>query len=101
MDEVISSIAENVPNSIRIKLYSQKRTGKEIFHARVLWTDFWAIHFDRGFDVLESNGSTNKVKRQNILFQTGKYASKNNIYHEITDNWNNYLKQASLYHMIN
>ena len=101
MDEVIESMKQNIPNMMQIKLYSQKWQGKDFFHARVLWTDFWALHFDRGFDFLESEGSSVKVKRLNMLFQTGKYASKNNVYHEISDNWDSFLQHSRLYHSIN
>jgi len=101
MDEVISSISENVSNSIRIKLYTQKTIGKDLFHARVLWTDFWNISFERGFDFLVSDASKSKVKWQNDIFITGKYASNKSTYHKISDNWNKYLEHANIYHVNN
>lgn len=79
-----------------IKLFTQKGSASKYFHKRAIWTDFWVLHTERGFDFLNLETGNGSVKRENTLFLTGKYSSKDSLWHQINENWGNYLKHSKL-----
>ena len=80
-----------IPNGFKVKLYSQKGSASRVFHKRVIWTDFWALNAERGFDFLKLEKGKGTVTKENTLFMTGKYSSKNSLWYQIINNWTNYL----------
>lgn len=94
LDRVQTELKKLKPSKIDVILYDQKGGGKELFHKRVVWTDYWAIHTDRGFDFSEKETGGGTVKRENTLFISGKYASKNSVWHQVDRNWEAYLRKS-------
>lgn len=74
-----------------IKLFTQKGSAGNLFHKRVVWTDFWVINAERGFDFLKLNTGKGTVTKENTLFMSGKYSSKESLWHQIGENWTDYL----------
>lgn len=99
INRVNAELKDLKSSKIEIVLYDQKGGGKELFHKRVVWTDFWALYTDRGFDFIEIEKGGGKVKRENTLFITGKYASKDSVWHQVDRNWEDYLGKADLIHV--
>jgi len=95
-DEVIEKLHRelNVPKQFRnsLHLYHQKGSGSNVFHKRVIWTNFWTLLTERGFDFLKLETGKGTVTRENTLFLTGKYSSESSLWHQIDDNWSNYLR---------
>jgi len=96
LERVQTELKDFKSSKIDIALYDQKGGGKDLFHKRVVWTDFWALYTDRGFDFLDIEKGGGTVKRENTLFISGKYASKDSVWHQIEKNWNGYLEKADL-----
>lgn len=97
--ERVADVIEKVKKTIeipygfksKVKLYSQKGSASQVFHKRVIWTDFWALNAERGFDFLKLEKGKGTVTKENTLFMTGKYSSENSLWHQINNNWENYL----------
>lgn len=83
-----------------IRLYNQLSDVSSLFHKRVVWTDYWVLLAERGFDFLkpkkEHRRGLGEVKLENNLFLTGKYASKKSIWHQVNKNWEEYITKADL-----
>lgn len=75
---------------VNITLRSQRRSGKDVFHRRVIWTDFWCLKSDQSFNFLNTNSDYKKVKMENDLNVAGKYSSKESIWHKINNDWEVY-----------
>lgn len=86
----------NLPDSFMgsLTLYHQKRSGSNVFHKRAIWTNFWTLLTERGFDFLKLETGKGTVTRENTLFLTGKYSSENSLWHQIDQNWNHYLSKS-------
>jgi hypothetical protein len=80
-DKVISAFPE-----LNITCYDQRNHASNVFHKRVIWTDFWVLKSDRGFDFLDrKDNSKSFISRENDLLLTGKYASRSSIWHQVKD----------------
>lgn len=79
-----------------VQLYNQLSDVSKIFHKRVIWTDYWVIFAERGFDFLKMEKGLGEVTKETNLFLTGKYASKNSIWYQVENNWQNYLDEVEL-----
>jgi len=79
-----------------VRLYNQLSDVSDIFHKRLIWTDYWVLFAERGFDFLKLRKGLGEVKKETNLFLTGKYASKDSIWHQIDNNWQDYLAKAEL-----
>lgn len=88
----------NLPERFKrsLKLYSQKGSASNIFHKRAIWTDFWVVQAERGLDFLKLETGKGTVRKENTLFLTGRYSSNDSLWHQINDNWENYLKHSKL-----
>lgn len=88
----------NLPDRFKrsLKLYSQKGTASKIFHKRAIWTDFWVLQAERGLDFLKLETGKGTVSKENTLFLTGRYSSNDSLWHQINENWDNYLKHSKL-----
>lgn len=80
-----------------VRLFNQlSDSGSNTFHRRIIWTDYWVLLAERGFDFLKLRKGLGEVKKETNLFLTGKYASKDSIWYQIENNWQNYLKEVEL-----
>jgi hypothetical protein len=79
-----------------LTLYHQKGSASNVFHKRAIWTNFWTLLTERGFDFLKLETGKGTVTRENTLFLTGKYSSENSLWHQIDNNWKGYLKKSDL-----
>jgi len=99
-EEVIEKLRMelNLPKQFMasLTLYHQKGSGSNVFHKRAIWTNFWTLLTDRGFDFLKLETGKGIVTRENTLFLTGKYSSENSLWHQIDNNWQEYLKKVEL-----
>ncbi|MBO6586785.1 MAG: hypothetical protein JJ953_11815 [Gracilimonas sp.] len=77
-----------------LKLYTQRGSASPVFHSREIWTDFWVLNAERGFDFLKLEKGQGKVIKENKLFLTGRYSSEYSAWHQIKDNWDNYLQSS-------
>lgn len=97
-DEVIEKLREelNLPKQFRksLYLYHQKGSANNVFHKRAIWTNFWTLLSERGFDFLKLKTGKGTVTRENTLFLTGKYSSNNSLWHQIGQNWDHYLSKS-------
>jgi hypothetical protein len=76
-------------------LYDQKSDHSNRFHKRAIWTDWWVLQSDRGFNFLsEGPHGKKQVQRENNLFLTGKYASKSSLWNQINNQWESYLEDC-------
>lgn len=96
IENVITELKDLSSSQFEIILFNQKGGGKKLFHKRVIWTNFWALYTDRGFDFIEIEKGGGTVKRENTLFISGKYASKDSVWHQIDRNWEEYTGKADL-----
>lgn len=99
-DEVIEKLSRelNLPKHFTksLYLYHQKGSANNIFHKRAIWTNFWTLLTERGFDFLKLETGKGTVTRENTLFLTGKYSSDSSLWHQIDNNWQKYLGKAEL-----
>jgi len=79
-----------------LSLYKQASDVSNIFHKRVIWTDYWVLFAERGFDFLKLQTGSGEVTKETNLYLTGKYASRKSIWHQIDDNFSEYLKISEL-----
>lgn len=77
-----------------INLYTQKGSASPVFHSRDIWTDFWVLNAERGFDFLKMEAGQGTVTKENKLFLSGRYSSENSSWHQVKDNWENYLQNS-------
>lgn len=88
--KTISAI--NIPK-VNFTLYTQKRGYGNLFHKRVLWTNYWALKSDRSFNFTRtSKDGDTKLEYENTLNYTGRYTGKQSTWYDIYDRWNEYLK---------
>lgn len=80
--------------NVDIRLYKQLSDVSDTFHKRLIWTDYWVLFAERGFDFLMLKKGLGEVKKETNLFLTGKYASKESIWHQTETNWQDYLNEA-------
>ena len=96
--EVIEKLRRelNIPKQFRksLYLYHQKGSGSNVFHKRAIWTNFWTILTERGFDFLKLETGKGTVTSENTLFLTGKYSSESSLWHQIDQNWEDYLNKS-------
>ncbi len=99
-EEVIERLHKdlNISKQFRksLHLYHQKGSGSNVFHKRAIWTNFWTLLTERGFDFLKLETGKGTVTRENTLFLTGKYSSDSSLWHQIDNNWQDYLGKAEL-----
>lgn len=99
-DELIKKFFRelNLPKQFRKSLYlfHQKGSANNVFHKRAIWTNFWTLLTERGFDFLKLETGKGTVTRENTLFLTGKYSSDSSLWHQIDNNWQDYLVKAEL-----
>ncbi|MCC5905133.1 MAG: hypothetical protein JJU13_02925 [Balneolaceae bacterium] len=78
-----------------IRLYNQLSDVSDTFHKRLIWTDFWVLFAERGFDFLKLERGLGTVKKETNLFLTGKYAAKNSIWYQLVNSWQGYLDKCT------
>jgi len=97
-EEVIEKLRRelNLPKQFRksLHLYHQKGSANNVFHKRAIWTNFWTLLTERGFDFLKLETGKGTVTRENTLFLTGKYSSDSSLWHQVEENWDNYLNKS-------
>jgi len=77
-----------------LTLYTQRGSASPVFHKRAIWTDFWVLLAERGLDFTKLATGQGTVKRENTLYLTGRYSSKNSLWHQIDENWQTYLEKS-------
>lgn len=92
---------KSVLNSIsglnaNLTLYCQKSDVSDTFHKRLIWTDYWVLFAERGFDFLKLNKGLGVVKKETNLFLTGKFAAKDSIWYQLENNWQDYLNAVKI-----
>lgn len=97
--EMLEGVREEINqikrDGINISLYDHSSASK-IFHKRIIWTDFWILLTEHGFDFLKSDTGKSLVDKENTLFLTGKYASNDSIWHQVNNNWGDYIRKSRL-----
>lgn len=96
-EEVLEKVKNELSDfgdSAKITLYSQKGSASNVFHKRLIWTDFWVVHTDRGLDFVKLATGQGKAKQENTLFMAGKYASKESIWYQVNNNWSDYVDRS-------
>jgi len=89
-EKVLNQFSSYNFNGQNITLRSQRRSGKDVFHRRVIWTDFWCLKSDQSFNFLDKDSDYKKVKMENDLNVSGKYSSKESIWQKINADWEVY-----------
>jgi len=79
-----------------VRLYNQLSDVSETFHKRLIWTDYWVLLAERGFDFIKQRKGLGEVKKETNLYLTGKYASKDSIWYQVEKNWQDYLGKSEL-----
>lgn len=77
-----------------VRLYNQLSDVSDTFHKRLIWTDYWTLFAERGFDFLKLQRGLGEVKKETNLYLTGKYASRESIWHQVENNWQKYLMEV-------
>lgn len=97
-DEVLKIVKDELEEvnqcTVDLALFDQKGDVSNLFHKRLVWTDFWTLYTDRGFDFLKLEPGRGMVKRENTLFLSGKYASDESVWHQVESNWDVYLSKS-------
>jgi hypothetical protein len=94
--KVINEIKSNKDLKAEIRFYRQLSDTSNTFHKRVIWTDYWALLGERGFNFVKIKKGMGKIIKETNLYLTGKYASKRSIWHQTRDNWSSYLEEVEL-----
>ena len=102
IDETEEDVVQKVTAELKIPpkfadnltLYTQKGSASSVFHKRAIWTDFWVLLAERGLDFTKLATGQGTVKRENTLYLTGRYSSKNSLWHQIDENWQTYLEKS-------
>lgn len=83
-------------DNYRITLRTQNRAASELFHQRVIWTDFWLLKLDRGFDFLKNSRDKNKtiINKSNPVDLYGRFAATRTLWNHFFDDWGLYLKNS-------
>lgn len=94
--EKVNSILRDVNVlNVHVELFMQNSSASKLFHKRVIWTDFWSLLMDRGFDFIKYDNGRFFTANENTLFMSGKYATNTSSWSQINNQWNSYLNSSS------